>query len=106
MHAKNLRLCCVHFVFAHHKRGRFKWPCVFLALGLAARSVPRVYGKNEEYTAKPASREALVSFILQIYRLTETSSSTTEARTALPTAPLFLSSGLGLVILLPVRVVV
>ena len=59
-------------------------------------SVPRVYGKNEEYTAKPASREALVSFILRMYleespraTLIEPSLSTIEARVALPTAPLF-----------------
>ena len=62
-----------------------------------------VHGKNEEYTAKPPSRAALVSFILRMSleppraALIEPSSSTIEARTALATAPLFLTLGLGLV---------
>ena len=62
-----------------------------------------VHGKNEEYTAKPASRAALVSFILRISlespraALIEPSSSTIEARAAFATAPLFLTSGFGLV---------
>ena len=53
-----------------------------------------VHGKNEEYTAKPASRAALVSFILWISlespraALNESSSSTIEAKIALATAPL------------------
>ena len=62
-----------------------------------------VHGKNEEYTAKPASRAALVSFILRISleppraALIKPSSSTIEARTALAAAPLFLTLGLGLI---------
>ena len=60
-----------------------------------------VHGKkDEEYTAKPASRAALVSFILRVSleaspraTLIKPSSSTIEARTALPTAPLFLTMG-------------
>ena len=60
-----------------------------------------VHGKNEEYTAKPASRAALVSFILRISlgspraALIETSPSTIEARTALATAPLCCSSSVA-----------
>ena len=55
-----------------------------------------VHGKNEEYTAKPASRVALVSFVLRMSlespraALIEPSSSTIEARAALATVPLFL----------------
>ena len=62
-----------------------------------------VHGKNVEYTAKPASHAALVSFILRISldslraALIEPSPSTIEAMTALATAPLFMSLGLGLV---------
>ena len=62
-----------------------------------------VHGKNEEYTAKPASRAALVSFILRISlespraALIGPSSSTIEARAALATAPLLINLGLGLV---------
>ena len=61
-----------------------------------------VHGKDEEYTAKPAFRAALVSFVLRISleppraALIAPSSSTIEARTALATAPLFLTLGLGL----------
>ena len=69
-----------------------------------------VHGKNEEYTAKLAFREALVSFVLRISlgspcaTLIEPStsskkhappSSIIEARTALATAPLFLNLGVG-----------
>ena len=63
-----------------------------------------VHGKNEEYKAKPASRAALVSFILRISlespraALIKPSSNTIEARTALVTAPLFLTLGLELVV--------
>ena len=62
-----------------------------------------VHGKNEEYTAKPACRAALVSFILRTSlespraALIEPSLNTIEARTALATAPFFLTLGLGLV---------
>ena len=62
-----------------------------------------VHGKNEEYTARPAYRAALVSFILRISlaspraALIEHSTSTIEARTILATAPLSLTLGLGLV---------
>ena len=63
-----------------------------------------VHGENEEYIAKPESRAALVSFILQISlqppraSLIEPSSITTEAKTALATAPLFLTLELGVII--------
>ena len=63
-----------------------------------------VHGKNEEHTAKPASRAALLSFILRISlespraALIEPSSSTIETRAALTTTPLFLTLGYGLVI--------
>ena len=62
-----------------------------------------VHGKNEEYTAKPASHAALVCFIIRISlespraALIKPSSSTIEARAALAAAPLFLTLGLGLV---------